>query len=144
MSVAIETTEELQALLKKLGIKVTSVDELRGLLASINANYNPQAARTRMAKLVGISVPCTLGSIAGFVSMILVATAHGTLIGPYFVGALAVVWVSCALVSVTALIFSFSLLLGRRSSPSADRPPLGKPSAVEQRLATGITPDLSL
>ncbi len=142
MSVAIETTEELLTLLKKLGIKVTSVDELRSLLASINANYNPEAARTRTAKLVGISVPCGLGGIAGLVSAVL--AERSSLIGPYFVGALAVVWGACALASVTALIFSFSLLVGRRSYLSADKPPLGKPSAVEQRTATGITPDLSL
>jgi hypothetical protein len=144
MSVLIETTEELLVVLKKLGIKVANVDELRGLLASINANYNPDAARTRTAKLVGISVPCTLAAVAGLVSVVLTERANSGMLNPSLVGALAVVWSACALVSVTALIFSFVLLARRRSAPAEDKAVRGTSSRVEQRSATGITPDLTL
>ncbi len=145
MSVMIETTEELLQLLRKLGVRVSSVDELRQLLATINAHYNPEAARTRTAKLVGISVPCALGGIAGAVSFSLVsAAAHGSLFAPYFVGALAVIWGTCAVVSVAALVFSLILVAGRGSRASADKPPQSKSSAVEERVVTAITHDLSL
>ena len=57
MSLLIENTEELLTVVKKLNLKVASVDELRHLLAEINANYNPEAARQKTGKLVGVAVP---------------------------------------------------------------------------------------
>jgi hypothetical protein len=144
MSVMIETTEELLNLLKKLNVKVANVEDLRHLLTTINAHYNPQAARVRMAKLVAISVPCSLGAIAGFTSMLLTGATHDSLIGPYFVGALALIWGSCALVSFMALIFGFSLLIGRQSNATIDQPPPRPASAVEERVVKAITHDLSI
>lgn len=150
MSVSIETTEELLALLKKLNVKVASVDELRNLLVTISANYNPQAARVRAAKLIALSVPCSLGVIAGIVSLCLLTTAtQDSLIGSSFVKAFAVLWGSCALVSVVALIFSFPLLLGRPTRVPLDTPSPGKPSTtekrtVEERVTAALTHDLSL
>jgi hypothetical protein len=143
MSVMIETTDELLSLLRKLNLKVTSVDELRHLLTTINANYNPQAARLRTTKLVALKVPCSLGGIAGFVSLLLTMATQGALIGPYFVGALALVWGSCALMSLTALIFSFALL-SRQARAASELPPSGKATRIDERLATAITQDLSL
>jgi hypothetical protein len=144
MSVNIETTEELQQLLRKLGVKISSVDELRQLLATINAHYNPEAARSRIAKLVGISVPCTLGSIAGLVSIVVAGASHDALLSPYFVGAMALVWGTCALVSVAALIFSFSLVIGRGSRAATDQPPPNKLSAMDERVMSALGRDLSL
>ncbi len=143
MSVAIETTEELLTLLKKLGVKVTSVDELRSLLLMINANYNPQAARLRTAKLVAISVPCTLGPIAGLVSGVLAESGRSAVVGPYFVGALAVIWGACALVSAMALIFSLTLI-GRSSRAAEDKPPLSNPAVVDERVIAALGRDLSV
>jgi len=149
MSMMIETTEELLALLKKLNMQVSSVDELRSLLATINANYNPQAARMRTAKLVAVSVPCALGGIAGLVSLYLTTTAPDMLSGSYFVGALALVWGSCALVSVMALIFSFLLHLGRSANKPLDVPLSSNSSrrekrTIEERVMAALSPDLSL
>jgi hypothetical protein len=141
MSVSIETTEDLLTLLKKLKVTVANVEDLRGLLASINASYNPQAARVRTAKLVALSVPCGLGAIAGFVSMLLTTAS---LDAAYFVGALALVWGSCALVSVTALVFSFTLLLGRQARSTGDMASASKPSALEERITTELRHDLSV
>jgi hypothetical protein len=139
----IETTDELRDLLKKLNLKVSSVAELRHLLTTINANYNPQAARLRTAKLVAIGVPCGLGGMATAVSLFLMMV-HRPLSDEAFLGALALVWGCCALVSVTALIFSFALLLGRKARVPAEAPAFGKAATMDERLATGITPDLSL
>lgn len=144
MSVNIETTEELQHLLRKLGVKIGSVDELRQLLATINANYNPEAARSRIAKLVGISVPCTLGSIAGLVSIVVASASHDALLSPYFVGALGLVWGTCALVSVAALIFSFTLVIGRGARAAVDQPPQRKSSDADERVMSALGRDLSL
>lgn len=142
MSVTIETTEELLTLLKKLKVTITNAEELRSLLTTINATYNPQAARIRTAKSVAIWVPCILGAIAGLVSMQL--TTPSVLDGSYFVGALALVWGSCALVSVMALIFSFPLLFGRQTRPSVDVPAANKGSAFEERITTALRHDLSV
>ena len=140
----IETADELQDLLERLDLKVSSVAELRHLLTTINANYNPQAARARTARQVAISVPCALGGIAGGVSVLLIFSGQELLTGPYFVAALALVWGCCALVSVTALIFSFTLLFGGRKLPvPAQAPTSGKAATVDEQLATCITPDLS-
>jgi hypothetical protein len=61
-----------------------------------------------------------------------------------FVGSLALVWGCWALVSVTALIFSFALLFSRKARVAADAPAPGKAAMVDERLATAITPELSL
>lgn len=144
MSVCIETAEELQTLLRKLGVRVSSVEELHNLLASLNAQYNPQAARIRTAKLVAITVPCSLGGIAGGTSMLLALFAHGLWTSPYLVAALAVIWGCVALVSVMALIFGLAVLFGRQTQVGAERPSAKKPSAVEDRVMTAITSDLSV
>ena len=144
MSVVINNTDDLLKLLRKLGVKVTSVDEVRQLLTTVNANYNPQAARLRTAKLVALGVPCGLGGMASVLSLFLTFASQGTLAGDYFVGALALVWGCWALVSVTALIFSFSLLLGRQARVPADAPPAGKKARIDEPLVTAITPELSL
>jgi hypothetical protein len=140
----IETTDELLDLLKKLNLKVSSVAELRHLLTTINANYNPQAARLRTAKLVAIGVPCSLGGMATAFSLFLTMFLR-PLSDDAFLGALALVWGCCALVSVTALIFSFALLLGgRKARVPAEAQTFGKAATMDERLAMGITPDLSL
>ncbi|HEY7311028.1 MAG TPA: hypothetical protein VH643_16810 [Gemmataceae bacterium] len=144
MSVVIDNTDDLLALTRKLGVKVTSVDEVRQLLTTVNANYNPHAARLRTAKLVALGVPCGLGGMAAVVSLFLTFASQGGLAGHYFVGALALVWGSFALVSVTALIFSFALLLGRQARVPADAPPAGKTTRIDGPLVTAITPELSL
>jgi hypothetical protein len=145
MSVMIETTEELLALVKKTGLKVSSVDELRNLLMMVNAHYNPQAARIRTAKLVALGVPCGLGGIAAFLSMMLMFFAsQSNLSGDYFVGSLALIWGGYALVSLVALIFSFSLLASRFPQAPADAPPASKASRYDERVMTEMSQDLSL
>jgi hypothetical protein len=145
MSVMIETTEELLALVKKTGLKVSSVDELRNLLTMINAHYNPQAARIRTAKLVALGVSCGVGGIAAFVSLMLMFFAsQSNLAGDYFVGSLALIWGGYTLVSIVALLFSFILLFGRHSSAPVDAPPASRSSSFDERVMTGAPHDLSL
>jgi hypothetical protein len=136
MSVVIDNTEDLMTLLKRLGLKVSSVDELRQLLVTINANYNPDAARARTGKLIGISVPCVMAGVAGIVSSCIAAAGHD--LTPYHVAALASMWGVCGLVSVVALIVSFIMAGGRRGSRTfSDCPPPGQ--GFSDPLETAIT-----
>jgi hypothetical protein len=126
-------------LLKQLNLKVSSVEELRQLLETINLNYNPDASRMRAAKLIGISVPCVLAGCTTGVSCALAAPyQHLT---PYHVDALALIWGVCGLVSVVALIVSYILAGGRRGSRTAaeSNPPDQESS---DPLVTAITDHL--
>jgi hypothetical protein len=137
MSVVIDNTEDLMTLLKKLGLKVASVDELRQLLATINANYNPDAARARIGKLIGVSVPSVMAGCAAVVSFTLAAPGHD--LTPYHVAVLASIWGVCGLVSVVALIVGFILASGRRGGRSLpDSPHIGQQSSSDP-LMTAIT-----
>jgi hypothetical protein len=139
MSVVIDNTDGLMRLLKQLDLKVSSVEELRQLLETINLNYNPDASRMRAAKLIGISVPCALAGCATGVSCALASPyQHLT---PYHVDALALIWGVCGLVSVVALIVSYILAAGRRGSRSA---PKSTPASEESsdHLVTAITDHL--
>jgi len=142
MSVAIETTEDLLVLLKKLDVKVTSMDELRSLLMTINANYNPEEARQKTGKLVGITVPTSMAGAAAVTSFFLLGSGDG--LTASHVGALALIWSTCAVVSVVALIASFLITGGRRGPTMLDKPPLGNSVTVDERVMAAIGRDLSV
>lgn len=142
MSLLIENTEELLTVVKKLNLKVASVDELRHLLAEINANYNPEAARLKTGKLIGVAVPSAMASAAGVTSLFLVMEAHGGGITPYHVGALALIWGACAVVSTAAVIASAILSGGRRSGAFAPPSASDQRNRIGERIGTGITREL--
>lgn len=138
MSLMIESMDELFVLLGKLGLKVTNVEELRDLLTMINAQYNPEAARVRLAKQVGVTVPCGLGIVAGIVTGILTTSAgNSVLVSPHLLGALAWIWGAVGVVSVSAL-FS-GLMLGLRRGPRGwtDQPP----SILDERVTAALKRD---
>jgi hypothetical protein len=117
MSMMIESTDELLTLLQKMDLKVTSVDELRQLLATINANYNPEAARQKTGKLLGVTVP---GYMAGAAALTSLCMLSNDKLSDFTVGALAVVWGPCALASVAAVIASAIMTSVRRSRSTPD------------------------
>lgn len=138
MSILIDSTDELLTVLKKLKIQVGSVDELRQLLASINANYNPEAARQKTGKLIGVSVPGMMAGAAAFVSFFLVGAGPTTAT----VGGLALVWGAVAVVSTAAVVAGAILTGGRRrGQPLADASPERKNTFGEE-LLTGIRKEL--
>ncbi len=118
MSVMIESTDELLTLLKKMNLKVASVDELRQLLASINASYNPDAARQKTGRMIGTIVPGVLAGAAAFASFMLLGgpATHST-------GGLAVIWGPVALASTAAVIAGAVLSGGRRGRATPDTAP---------------------
>lgn len=139
MSVMIESMDELLVLLKKTNLKVASVDELRQLLASINATYNPEAARQKTGKLIGVTVPSVMAGSAAFVSFFLA----GSGMTPYTVGGLALVWGAVALVS-TAAVIAGALLTGVRRGRSLPEPAADRPVSSLESAMTHITRELSL
>jgi hypothetical protein len=142
MSLLIENTEELLTVVKKLNLKVANVDELRHLLAEINANYNPEAARLKTAKLIGVAVPSAMASAAAFISLFLVLEAHGGNMTPYHVGALALIWGACAVVSTAAVIASAILSGSCRRNASAPLSASDQRNMLGERIMTGITKEL--
>lgn len=142
MSVMIESTDELLTLLKKMDMKVSSVEELRQLLATINANYNADAARQKTGKLIGTAVPGFMAGAAAFTSFFLFGsqTTHTV---DYAIGGLAVIWGPVALVSTAAVIAGAVLSGARRGRTMPDSPP-DRPPLRGEPVVTHITKDLSL
>jgi hypothetical protein len=134
MSMMIESTEELLVLLKKMDLKVHSVDELRQLLATINANYNPEAARQKTGKLIGITVPGYMAGSAAFASFILGSTAMT-------IGGLAVVWGAVAVVS-TAAVISAAIMTSIRRGQTMPNALLDRPVSRSEPVVTHITREL--
>lgn len=139
MSVMIENTDELLTVLKKLGLKVSSVDELRHLLATINANYNPEVARQKTGKLIGVTVPGYMAGAAAFVSFFLVGGGMTS----YTVGGLALIWGACAAVSVAAVIAG-AILTGPHRRPAPIDRPADRPVTTSEQVMSAIGRDLSL
>jgi hypothetical protein len=114
MSVQIEDLDDLKSLLKACKLSVGDIEELKSLLAAINANYNPDAARVKVAKRLGIVVPCVAFGIAGGLSYFL--TSGENINSSFLVAAFAVLWGVTGLVSMIATIFTGIILLSRRHS----------------------------
>lgn len=141
MSLLIDSTDDLLAVIKKLNLKVASVDELRQLLATINANYNPEAARQKTGKLIGVAVPSSMATAAGVTSFFLLGMGHE--MTPFHVGALALVWGACAVVSTAAVLASAIMTSIGRGGPAAPEKAAEPRNLFAERLVTGITTDLS-
>jgi hypothetical protein len=141
MSVMIESTDELLALLGKMNLKVTSVDELRHLLASINATYNADAARQKTGKLIGVTVPCFMAGAAALASFFLLGSTPQQHTADYVFGGLAMVWGAVALVSTAAVIAGAVMASGRRGQTMPDNPP-DRPVSRGEPVVTHITRDL--
>jgi hypothetical protein len=123
MSLVIDNLDDLRTFLKHTGVKVTNVEEMKALLAAINANYNPDAARLRVARLMGLTVPSVTTGVAGIVSFFIVGGGPGGL-RHEGLAALCVIWGVVALVSVAAVLTSGLLVRGgRRPSQTPDAPP---------------------
>src|SRR5262245_57660082 len=67
VSLHIDSLKDLQQLLKSCQLQIRSVEELEGLLARVNASYDPDEARVRAARRLGSLVP-GLGAGAAFLT----------------------------------------------------------------------------
>jgi hypothetical protein len=119
MSLVIDNLDDLRTFLKHTGVKVSNVEEMKALLAAINANYNPDAARLRVARLLGLTVPSVTTGVAGVVSFAL--AGHG--LSYEGLAALCVIWGVVALVSMAAVLASAVMArVGRRPVPASGVP----------------------
>ena len=137
MSVSIDTPEELLAMLKKLNLQVANVDELRQLLATINANYNPEAARQKTGRLIGAVVPGVLAGAAALASVFLVRPDES--LTSSHVAVLALVWGACTLVSGTAILAASIMTRIRHDNRRAITDSSARRSSRLEALETGIT-----
>jgi hypothetical protein len=111
MSIYIETLDELRSLVRKLGIKVESIAELRELIAAVNAQSNPDMARLKTLKVIGVVAAVVPPGAAALATMLLFAESAKT--GGVTWGgllALAIVWPAVALISTLAVYFTFRAL----------------------------------
>jgi hypothetical protein len=115
MSLVIESLDDLRTFLKHTGVKVSTVEEMKALMAAINANYNPDAARLRVARLLGLVVPGVTTGMAGLTSFFIVGGPGGL----HYEGlaALCVIWGVVALVSMAAVLASAVMARGARRPP---------------------------
>jgi len=141
MSVLIDNTEDLLTVLKKLDVKVHSVDQLHHLLTTINASYDPESARQKTARLVGMTVPGCMAGAATVTSCVIVAQGHE--VTSASVVGLALAWGACALVSVAALMASAIMLGTRRGQVRVDNPP-SRPAAYREQGSSGIVKELEI
>lgn len=122
----IDSVGELRTLLKSCRLTVSSVAELEGLLARINAGYDPDAARVRAARRVATVVP-VVGAVMAFLTSfyllpVSLAGPSDAAAGPWprvamCLGGLGITWGLWAAVSLVAILRSFRLL--RERSPAA-------------------------
>jgi hypothetical protein len=141
MSVLIDNTEDLLTLVKKLDLKVNSVEELEYLLTMINSGYDPETARQKTARLVGVAVPCSMAGAAALTSFFLLMP--GQAVNANGVAVLAVAWGACALVSVAAVITS-AIMLGRRHEQVQPDQSPQRPKNHREPGATGIVKELEI
>ena len=123
MSLVIDNLEDLRTFLKHTGVKVTNVEEMKALMAAINANYNPDAARLRVARLMGLIVPSVTTGVAGLTSIFIVGGGGPGGLRHEGLAALCVMWGVVALVSLAAVLASAIMARGgRRPTQTAGAP----------------------
>jgi hypothetical protein len=121
MSLVIDNLDDLRTFLKHTGVKVTNVEEMKALLAAINANYNPDAARLRVARLMGLTVPSVTTGVAGLTSFFVIGGPGG--LHREGLAALCVIWGVVALVSLGAVLASAVMARGGRRPAQAPGDP---------------------
>jgi hypothetical protein len=137
MGLEINDINDLQKLLKRIDLKVQSIEELKALLAVVQQPRDPVTAQVETIKKIGHEVPTAVACTGGVVSFLLVFFGSG--FGPVaMVGALAIIWGAVALICVPAILSSMILLGRLQATPAArrDSPPV---TDMEKRLSEYIT-----
>src|SRR5262245_35724179 len=139
MSFEINDVGELEKLLKKLDLKVQSLDELKSLLATVQRPKDHESARLDTIKQIGVTVPCTAAGVAGAVSFFLILFGAGMLGFVGIVASLGAIWTAVAIISVAAIVAS-ALLLRRQRSVPGDLAPASTPLPhLDDKLSEFIT-----
>ncbi len=143
MSVDIENLDDLKALLKASKLNINDVEDLQRLLSAINANYNPDAARVKVAKRIGVVVPCVALVMAAGVSCFVVWGGGLSEKSPWALASLAVMWGVAGVVTILCTIFSSLTLMVRK--PAAEARPAARPgplaSAFNDRATNVMLPE---
>ncbi len=152
MGLHIDTLKDLQKLLKQLKLEVKSLDELQGLLARINANDDPDAARERAAwRLIGLVAKLsfiTAGILSFYGTIIPSAMARelgSNTAAVLTLWILGILWGGATLATVLTAYLSLSsvraLRAGKKSSPPGGTEAVG---GANSAAGPGATPNDSI
>jgi hypothetical protein len=119
MSLPIDNLEDLKNLLRASQTKLNGVEDLKELLATVNANYNADAARVRVAKQMALVVPVVAFVFAGLLTCVALFTVTEHMRENAMLAALAILWgVPGVVAIVTTVASSICLFAARRGSYS--------------------------
>lgn len=106
MPAPIEDVQDVRRLVKQLGIKVETVEDLERVLMALNSSYNPDANRVKTIRAISTTAISVSLSAAGIVSFFALANpnmAQLTAMGFPLFAALIVMWAMAGAVSLLAV-----------------------------------------
>jgi len=109
-----DNLQEVRRLVKQLGIKVETVDDLQRVLVAVNSNYNPDSLRVKTIRTISTTAISVSMGAAGIVSFFALANpdtirpaASG--FSPVFI-VLIVMWFVAGVVSLLAVLLGLRWL----------------------------------
>jgi hypothetical protein len=148
MGLHIDTSSDLRKLLKQLKLEVRSLDELRVLLANINADEDPTRAHQRLAwrHIASVSkVACIVAGVCSFYATIIPSAMmqhHGGDATGITLGILGILWggaVGVTLIAAVATLAALRSQPANRSRPRQGAESVGSPNATTGNSVTDIT-----
>ncbi len=110
MSLIIESLDDVRNLVKRLGIKVNTIDELKDLLNAIKSQNDPEAARNRIIKNiagVGVGIPTFLAAVVSGGLIMTMTSPNNTFFAPgFYIACLAIIWGVAGIISLASLLFA--------------------------------------
>src|SRR3954470_14106785 len=110
MPVPVDDLQDVRRLVKQLGLKVTTIDDLQRLLAAINTGYNPDALRVKTIRSISTTAISASMGAAGVVSFIALASMGESKFssswGASLIAVLAIMWVMAGAISLAAVLLS--------------------------------------
>ncbi len=129
-----DNLQEVRRLVKQLGIKVETVEDLQRVLAAVSASYNPDALRVRTIRTISTTAISVSMGAAGIVSFFALANpdmgkmaAQG--FPPVFI-VLIVMWAVAGVVSFLAVLVGLRWLRHSMSRSTTGPPPLERPGPL--------------
>ncbi len=133
MPESIEDIKDIRRLVKQLGIKVESVEDLQRVLTALQASYNPDAIRVKTIRTICTTAISTSMGAAGFVSFFALVFLSDNRISSSWlwpVGiALIIMWAMAGAVSLAAV---FVGLLWLKHQPNRSTTQLD-PAAADRK-----------
>jgi len=146
MPVPIDDLQDVRRLVRQLGIKVGTVEDLHQVLAALSTSYNPDAIRVKAIRnICTTAISLSMGA-AGLVSFFALVTMSETrLLSEWFwplMTVLIVMWGVAGAISLTALLIGLLWLRQAPTRPTTEPGPMPtERSAAPPGPANIMTPD---